>query len=80
MSLSAADDRRSIQPKAEARAFARGLGLTNGCNPACAFCYRDASRVDRLTMCARFTPRDRAAVRLLAWWRRTARHFAPCGP
>jgi radical SAM protein with 4Fe4S-binding SPASM domain len=31
-------------------AFALGLGLTNECNLACAFCYRDASRVDRLTL------------------------------
>src|SRR5262249_34934692 len=30
--------------------FALGLGLTNECNLACAFCYRDASRVDRLTL------------------------------
>ena len=48
MSLSAADDRRSIQ--SEAPAFALGLGLTNECNLACAFCYRDASRIDRLTI------------------------------
>src|SRR5262249_5111241 len=27
-----------------------GLGLTNECNLACAFCYRDPSRVDRLTL------------------------------
>ncbi|MBX9591961.1 MAG: radical SAM protein [Hyphomonadaceae bacterium] len=33
-----------------AAAFALGLGLTNECNLACAFCYRDASRVDRLTL------------------------------
>lgn len=30
--------------------FALGLGLTNECNLACAFCYRDASRVDRLSL------------------------------
>jgi radical SAM protein with 4Fe4S-binding SPASM domain len=30
-------------------AFALGLGLTNECNLACAFCYRDPTRVDRLT-------------------------------
>jgi len=81
MSLSAADDRRSIQPEAEARAFARGLGLTNECNLACAFCYRDASRVDRLTIeqvravhTAR--PCSRAPIGLVA----AHRHFAPCGP
>ncbi len=27
-----------------------GLGLTNECNLACAFCYRDPSRTDRLTV------------------------------
>jgi radical SAM protein with 4Fe4S-binding SPASM domain len=32
------------------RSFALGLGLTNECNLACAFCYRDTSRVDRLTL------------------------------
>lgn len=30
------------------RSFALGLGLTNECNLACAFCYRDTERVDRL--------------------------------
>jgi radical SAM protein with 4Fe4S-binding SPASM domain len=30
------------------RGFSLGLGLTNECNLACAFCYRDAGRVDRL--------------------------------
>ena len=34
----------------EATAFALGLGLTNACNLACAFCYRDATRTDRLTL------------------------------
>src|SRR6516162_4028047 len=27
-----------------------GLGLTNECNLACAFCYRDPARTDRLTL------------------------------
>jgi radical SAM protein with 4Fe4S-binding SPASM domain len=31
-------------------AFALGLGLTNECNLACAFCYRDPTRTDRLTL------------------------------
>jgi radical SAM protein with 4Fe4S-binding SPASM domain len=35
---------------ATAAAFALGLGLTNECNLACAFCYRDPARVDRLTL------------------------------
>lgn len=30
--------------------FALGLGLTNECNLACAFCYRDPDRVDRLSI------------------------------
>lgn len=30
--------------------FALGLGLTNECNLACSFCYRDPDRVDRLTI------------------------------
>jgi radical SAM protein with 4Fe4S-binding SPASM domain len=33
-----------------ARKFALGIGLTNECNLSCAFCYRDASRVDRLSL------------------------------
>ena len=32
------------------RRFALGLGLTNECNLACAFCYRDPTRVDRLSL------------------------------
>src|SRR2546429_7492943 len=30
--------------------IALGLGLTNECNLACAFCYRDPTRVDRLSI------------------------------
>ncbi|MEP6922345.1 MAG: radical SAM protein [bacterium] len=30
--------------------FRLGLGLTNECNLACSFCYRDPNRVDRLTL------------------------------
>jgi len=30
--------------------FALGLGLTNECNLACSFCYRDPARIDRLTL------------------------------
>lgn len=33
-----------------ARAFSLGLGLTNECNLACAFCYRDPARLDRLML------------------------------
>ena len=34
----------------EAEQFALGLALTNECNLACSFCYRDPDRVDRLTL------------------------------
>lgn len=34
----------------EPKSFSLGLGLTNECNLACSFCYRDPDRVDRLTL------------------------------
>jgi radical SAM protein with 4Fe4S-binding SPASM domain len=37
-------------PPAETVRFALGLGLTNECNLACAFCYRDPARTDRLSL------------------------------
>jgi radical SAM protein with 4Fe4S-binding SPASM domain len=37
---------RSVQD----RRFALGLGLTSACNLSCAFCYRDATREDRLNL------------------------------
>jgi len=42
----------SVEPGPEdrERRFALGIGLTNECNLACAFCYRDPSRVDRLDL------------------------------
>lgn len=36
--------------QAEVKEFALGLALTNECNLACSFCYRDPDRVDRLTL------------------------------
>jgi radical SAM protein with 4Fe4S-binding SPASM domain len=48
---------------APAPSFALGLGLTNECNLACAFCYRDASRTDRLTPAQVKAVLDRVAVR-----------------
>ncbi len=33
---------------APAPSFALGIGLTNACNLACSFCYRDPDRLDRL--------------------------------
>src|SRR3984893_7913073 len=38
---------RVIAPDAD---IALGLGLTNECNLACAFCYRDPTRADRLSL------------------------------
>jgi radical SAM protein with 4Fe4S-binding SPASM domain len=38
---------RAIAPDAT---IALGLGLTNECNLACAFCYRDPTRTDRLSL------------------------------
>ena len=35
---------------ATAGGFALGLGLTNECNLACSFCYRDPTRLDRLSL------------------------------
>lgn len=39
----------AITPIADTR-FSLGLGLTNECNLACSFCYRDPTRTDRLTL------------------------------
>src|SRR5262245_1158537 len=50
MVISASQSReRSIETTPE-RSFALGLGLTNECNLACAFCYRDPTRTDRLSL------------------------------
>ncbi|MGB7583773.1 MAG: radical SAM protein [Terriglobales bacterium] len=37
-------------PKATGAAISLGLGLTNECNLACSFCYRDPTRTDRLSL------------------------------
>src|SRR5690242_14092084 len=42
--------RPSEESSATERAFALGLGLTNECNLACSFCYRDPTRTDRLSL------------------------------
>jgi radical SAM protein with 4Fe4S-binding SPASM domain len=39
----------SVRPAATG-GFALGLGLTNECNLACSFCYRDPARMDRLNL------------------------------
>src|SRR2546423_6207760 len=38
------------EAKEAMRQFALGLALTNECNLACSFCYRDPDRIDRLTL------------------------------
>ena len=48
-SAHAATNPALIRPAASG-AFALGLGLTNECNLACLFCYRDPARVDRLSL------------------------------
>jgi len=40
----------SLSAKAPGATIALGLGLTNECNLACAFCYRDPTRTDRLSL------------------------------
>jgi radical SAM protein with 4Fe4S-binding SPASM domain len=50
MDISASQSReRPTETKSE-RTFALGLGLTNECNLSCSFCYRDPTRVDRLSV------------------------------
>src|SRR5215471_18402906 len=41
---------RDSSVTATERSFALGIGLTNECNLACAFCYRDPTRLDRLSL------------------------------
>lgn len=40
---------QTATPYPKPEQFALGLGLTNECNLACSFCYRDPDRVDRLS-------------------------------
>ena len=49
MVISASQSRDSSTETTERR-FALGVGLTNECNLACAFCYRDPTRLDRLSL------------------------------
>ena len=46
MALKAAAHKQPMRPSH----FALGLGLTNECNLACSFCYRDPARSDRLDL------------------------------
>jgi len=41
---------RMSQPISSETGISLGLGLTNECNLACAFCYRDPARTDRLSL------------------------------
>jgi radical SAM protein with 4Fe4S-binding SPASM domain len=50
MVISASQSRDSSTGTGTERRFALGLGLTNECNLACAFCYRDPTRLDRLSL------------------------------
>jgi hypothetical protein len=45
--------------------IALGLGLTNECNLACAFCYRDPARADRLSLDEVKSVMERLPVRLV---------------
>src|SRR5579883_1324036 len=54
---------RESSGKASQPSFALGVGLTNECNLACAFCYRDPSRTDRLTPAQVTAVLDRIPVR-----------------
>src|SRR5258707_8116011 len=49
MVISASQSRDSSTETTERR-FALGVGLTNECNLACAFCYRDPTSLDRLSL------------------------------
>jgi radical SAM protein with 4Fe4S-binding SPASM domain len=48
MAIAASQSREKSPEAAAGRTFALGLGLTNECNLACSFCYRDPTRLDRL--------------------------------
>jgi radical SAM protein with 4Fe4S-binding SPASM domain len=49
MLISASQSRENSTAIMTERRFALGLGLTNECNLACSFCYRDPTRLDRLS-------------------------------
>ena len=50
MNTSAARSPSESRAAAHETAISLGLGLTNECNLACAFCYRDPTRTDRLCL------------------------------
>ena len=45
-----AENHTAFNPAKPVAGISLGLGLTNECNLSCAFCYRDPSRTDRLTL------------------------------
>jgi len=49
-SLCSSDDPMTRRPGDPIGGIALGLGLTNECNLKCAFCYRDPTRSDRLSL------------------------------
>ena len=48
--ITQASARPAMVRPAGSGSFAIGLGLTNECNLSCSFCYRDPTRVDRLSL------------------------------
>src|SRR5215831_9966255 len=50
MAISASQSCESSTGTVTERRLALGLGLTNECNLACSFCYRDPTRLDRLSL------------------------------
>jgi len=48
--VASASEAGTSSTEAVERKFALGLGLTNECNLSCAFCYRDPTRIDRLSL------------------------------
>jgi radical SAM protein with 4Fe4S-binding SPASM domain len=48
--MAVAASRSSENSASAPQSFALGIGLTNECNLACNFCYRDPTRVDRLAL------------------------------
>lgn len=49
-SIAQPTSRPALVRPAGSASFAIGLGLTNECNLACSFCYRDPTRIDRLSL------------------------------
>jgi radical SAM protein with 4Fe4S-binding SPASM domain len=50
MVISASQSSETPSEVAAQQTFALGVGLTNECNLACSFCYRDPTRTDRLSL------------------------------